>query len=268
VLERRSPLLLPRDKSARFILALWTLRFFAGVPGFSQNAASPLTRVDVKANALLDQAIQALGGPAFLNFKTLSARGRVFSLEEGEATGMAPFESDTEFPDKRRFAYGSGKPVVLINNGDQGWELDRYGLIRQKRDRIERWQLANRYSLENLLRVVVREPGVLVQDAGVDFIDLLPVQALDIFDSRHIRVRLYLQQSTHLPVRIAYRVQDPQTQEWDVFADAYSDYRNIQGIQTPMHITRYEDNERVLEMFRNSAQYGKEYAPSTFEPAG
>ena len=157
--------------------------------GFAQQgatrAAAPenpalSSRIDPKAQALLDKVTRALGGEAFQQVKTKSSRGRVFSISEGAASGYAPFESDTEYPDKRRFSYGKDQPVILINNGDRGWEHDRYGLIRQKPEQIRTWQIAMRYGSESLLRNVIREPGVLILDAGVDFVDLLPVRILEI----------------------------------------------------------------------------------------
>lgn len=233
----------------------------------SQTAQkTPPTRIDPKAQELLDKTIQALGGQAFLDFKTATTRGRVFVISEGATGGFAPFESQMEFPDKRRFAYGKDRPVVLINNGDRAWELDRYGLMRLETKRARRWQQANRYGLEGLLRRVIREPGVLILDGGVDFMDLLPVRVLDIFDARHIEVKLYLQRKTFLPIRITYRTQNPENLEWTVHAESFSEYKEIQGIQTPMHLTRYENDERTTEYFLSSAQYNKDYPPGTFEP--
>ena len=46
----------------------------------------------------------------------------------------------------------------------------------------------------------------------------------------------------------------------------YSDYKNIQGIMTPMHIARFLDEERVSEIFRSSAHYDDEYPPTYFQP--
>jgi hypothetical protein len=235
-------------------------------PSQAAKPEAATSRIDPKSRELLDKVIQALGGQTFLSFKTLSSRGRAFSIYEGETTGFAPYESDFEPPDKRRFAYGKKQPVILINNGSRGWQQDRFGLIRQKVESVRRWQITTRYGLESLVRRVVREPGTLVQDAGTDFVDLLPVRVLDISDSRQVEVKLYLQRSTYLPIRIAYRVQNPQSREWDEYGESYSDYREIQGIQTPMRLVRYVNGERVLEYFLNTAEYNKEYPPGYFEP--
>jgi hypothetical protein len=223
-------------------------------------------RMDAKSKELLDKVIQALGGQAFLNYKTVSSTGRAFSIYEGETTGFAPFESDTVPPDKRRFAYGKGQKVILVNNGSRGWQQDRYGLIRQKPESVRRWQISMRYSLEGVLRHIVREPGALILDGGTDFVDLLPVRVLEISDSHQVNVKLDLQKSTYLPTRITYRIQNPRSREWTEYAESYSEYREIQGIQTPMRMVRYVDGERVAEYFLSTVEYNKEFPPGYFQP--
>lgn len=227
----------------------------------------PPARVDPKAQELIDRTIQALGGPAFLSFKRLSTRGRIFAIEDEVTAGLAPFESAVEYPDKRRLSYGKKQPVVLINNGERAWELDKYGLTNQRPEQIQRWKLSTRYGLENLLRLRTHEPGVLIQQGGVDFVDNSPVHVVQILDEQ-AQIKLYVHKDTFLPVRIAYRVRDPETHDWQEYADVYGDYREIQGIETPMHITRFLEGERVSEVYRNSAQYDESYPANTFQPTG
>jgi hypothetical protein len=210
--------------------------------------------------------IQGLGGPAFLKVKRLTTRGRIFSIRDEVTTGYAPFESAAEYPDKRRFSYGKNPPVILINNGDQAWELDRYGQTTQAAEPARRWRISNRYSLENLLRLRIHEPGILIQPGGVDFVDNVATQALDMVDAQGTQLKLDLNRQTLLPVRVTYRVQDPQTGDWTEFEDVYSDYKNIQGIMTPMHVARFLDEERVSEIFRSFAHYDDEYPSTYFQP--
>src|SRR5271169_1313776 len=97
---------------------------FPGLGAAQQPVAPRLAgHVDPQARQILDRAIQMLGGPTFLNAKALSTKGRAFFFQDGETAGMEPFESYVLYPDKRRFSYGKTKPVILINNGDKGWEL-------------------------------------------------------------------------------------------------------------------------------------------------
>ncbi len=235
----------------------------AATPSSPAQASS---RIDPKAQQILDRVIKALGGPAFLKVKRLTTRGRIYAISNEATSAFAPFESYVEYPDKRRFSYGKNPPVVLINNGDNAWELDRYGQTSQLPEQARRWTLSNRYSLENLLRLRIHEPGMLIQPGGVDFVDNVATQALTMVDAQGTELKLDLNRQTLLPVSVTYRVRDPKTGDWDDFADVYSDYKNIEGNMTPMHIARFMDEERVSEVFRTSAHYDDDYPPTYFQP--
>jgi hypothetical protein len=222
------------------------------------------------AQAVLDRAITALGGQAFLDYKTLSSHGRLFSLA-GSNEAFVYYDSEVQFPDKRRLAYGmskKGRPIIIINNGDQGWEVDRMGQVHLDTSDIKQWRFANRYSLENLLRITIHQPGVLVQSAGSDFVNNVNVHILDIFDSRHTQVKLYVNKQTSLPVEIWYRRWNVNINDWDEFADVYADYRTTQNVATPMHITRTVNGERVSEVYRSTVTYNESYPAALFADPG
>ena len=225
-------------------------------------------KADAKAQALLDRTIQALGGPAFLGFKTMTTRGRFFAIQDGVTAGMVPFESAVQFPDKRHYLYGQKgkKPVLLVNDGDLNWELDKMGRTFQPLENVRHWKVTMRYCLENLLRLRLHEPGVLIQAGGTDFVDNVAVQEIDIFDAQGVQIKLLVQRQTYLPVRVSYRLQDPKTHEWEDYSDVYGDYQRYQGVQTAMHIGRFLNDERVSETFRNSAKYDEVYSEGYFGP--
>ncbi|MGH9470331.1 MAG: hypothetical protein ACRD1N_08315, partial [Terriglobia bacterium] len=73
----------------------------AGAAARAQQT-QPFSHIDPAAQALLNQAVEALGGSAFVGFKTLSTQGRAFSLIDGVTAGFVQYQSAFEFPDKRR----------------------------------------------------------------------------------------------------------------------------------------------------------------------
>jgi hypothetical protein len=261
------------DDALRLLLTAFCLLPPASAQGLAaqspSQAASPLpSRIDPKAQQLLDRTIQGLGGAAFLDFKSQTSSGRIYAITDEATAGLDVFESSVVYPDKRRFSYGKKKPVTLVNNGDRAWELDRLGVTRQLPEQLRRWKLSVRYGLENLLRVHIHDPGILIQDGGVDFVDNVPTHVVDIIETGGGQAKLYLNKQTLLPVRIDYQSRNPHTNEWDDFSDVYSDYQNIQGIQTPMHLARFLNGERVSEVFRHTVRYDEEYPADYFEPAG
>jgi hypothetical protein len=256
--------------------AVWTMTLTLAVPPASSGAQqapaqTPSTalpsRISPKARQLLDQAIQALGGPAFLNFKNLATSGRVFGFSNGQMAGVQPYKSTYAPPDKRRFSYGKSKPVTLINNGNEAWQLDQYGLTHQLPQQIQHWKMANRYRLDNLFRTIIKESGVLILDHGVDFVANRPAYVIDITDARNIQIHLYLRKTNHLPLRITYRIQNSKTQDWDDYTDNYSDYRQFDGIMTPMNIGRELNGDRIGAVYRNKASYNVTVPANYFRPS-
>jgi hypothetical protein len=61
---------------------------------------------------------------------------------------------------------------------------------------------------------------------------------------------------------------NPEEREWEEFSEVYGDYKEFQGIQTPMHITRLLNGERYSEIFRKSAEYNVDAPASSFTPGG
>lgn len=235
--------------------------------GAQQKAEPELpSRISPQAQALLNRTIQALGGPAFLNYTTLSTTGHVFAYLYGQRAGYTRFKSVFEPPNMQRFSYGKGRPVILINNGDQAWELSRLGRLHQNPKQKRDWEIANRYRLDNLLRYRIHETGVLILVGRVDFVGNQNVDTIDIIGAQDVHVHLYIHRTTYLPVRVAYRVQNPNNREWEDYTDNYSDYQTFQGIETAMHIGRYRDGERISEIFRSNVRYNETLPPNIFKP--
>ena len=75
-----------------FLAAILT--FLAAVAGAQETtsvspALSPAQENSRKARTLLDQAIQALGGPAYLSIQDISQEGRTYSFHHGEPNSLA-----------------------------------------------------------------------------------------------------------------------------------------------------------------------------------
>ena len=243
------------------------LLVMAATASFSpqDKGSPPVSFISPAAKQKLERSIQALGGSAFLGWKSLRTTGQVFLIQDHSTAGFAPYKNIEVPPDKRRFTYGSDAPVTRINNGKRGWEIDHYGIIQQTPEQIQAWKVGNRYSLENVLRVLIHEPGIFIEDKGLALKDNQPLEEVEMIDARHVHVNIYLDQDNFLPREITYRVRDPRTHQWQEYSDVYSNYQTFQGIETPMHITRYLNGERISELFRNKVRYNVAVPPTSFQ---
>ena len=84
-----------------------------------------------KAREILNQAVEALGGNAYLNVHDVTCTGRIGSFDHaGDVTGFGKFIDYTQPPFKDRQENLPKRNIIQVFNGDKGWELDRGGVSR------------------------------------------------------------------------------------------------------------------------------------------
>src|SRR5580704_10142594 len=114
------------------------------IPIDQQNAA--------KARALIDQAIEALGGNAYLNIEDMTQEGRSYSFHHGEPSGAgALFWRLYRFPDKERDELTKKRDVAYVYNGDQGYEITYKGVRADDPKSVADFIRRRKYSLEWVL---------------------------------------------------------------------------------------------------------------------
>ena len=119
------------------------------------NTAAPLpTGPDAKAEAIVNRAIEVLGGNSYLNVKTVVGRGFFTSFKDGMSQIPARFLDYIAYPDKERTEFtGDGVRVIQTNTGETGWLFDgaTKTLSDMKGTQIEDFKRSMRTSVENLL---------------------------------------------------------------------------------------------------------------------
>src|SRR5689334_14205105 len=82
-----------------------------------------------KAKAILQQAIEGIGGAAYLNVHSSDCTGRFAQFQHsGEIGGYLEIREYREMPDKNRVEYDPKALIVDLYAGDKGWTLDRSGV--------------------------------------------------------------------------------------------------------------------------------------------
>src|ERR1700676_2139208 len=107
----------------------------ASVPASSAPASSaPASTIPMdqenarKARALIDQALQALGGQAYLNIHNILQQGRTYSFYHGRPTSNGvQFWRFVEYPDKERLEVTPQRDVAVVYSGEKGYEITYKG---------------------------------------------------------------------------------------------------------------------------------------------
>ena len=97
----------------------------ATVMAQQETPAKPTAENTAKAEAIVNRAIEVLGGNAYLNVKTVVGRGFFTSFNDGVSQIPARFLDYISFPDRERTEFtGDGVRVIQANTGDTGWVFD------------------------------------------------------------------------------------------------------------------------------------------------
>lgn len=218
-----------------------------------------------KARAVLDRMIQALGGQAWLNIADYEEDGRSYAFYNGqpEGAGLLYFRF-WKWPDKERVELTKQRDIIEIYNGDLGWETTYKGTHSQDPKELAKYQLRRHYSLFQVVRRWLNEPGVALFYDGTALANGRPVERVTLLNAQNENATLYVSTDSHLPLKLSYQVRDPQYREMDTESVVWDNYRPEQGIQTPHSVTFYHNDDISGQRFINSVRYNTGAADSLF----
>jgi len=231
----------------------------AGVPSDQENA--------VKAKQLVQQAIQALGGQAYLTWRTQTSQGRSYSFHHGEPNSLGTqIWRYRQYPDKDRLELTKKRDIFEIFNGDKGWEVTFRGVRNLEGDEIQPYLRRRHYALDGVLREWINQPGVAFFYEGETIAAQKQTDQVTIMNAKNEAVTLNFDINTHLPVRKSFTWRDPTDKERNVEEEIFDNYRNIQGILTPFDVTRTYNGDMAAQSFLTEASYNENLSPDLFDP--
>jgi hypothetical protein len=101
---------------------------------------------------------------------------------------------------------------------------------------------------------------------GQGMVDRKIADKVTVLTADNDAVTLELDATTHLPIRRTFQWRNPQFKDFDEEGETYDDYHTIQGIPTPMTITRYHNGDMSGQRYISKAVYGVSAPPSQFDP--
>jgi hypothetical protein len=202
--------------------ALWAVVLAVAGCAAALGQASPEQQPsDPKAQKLMQQMIQALGGQRWLMLPGYETIGRTAGFYHGNPTGSDVYFWDyREFPDHERIELGKKRQVYEIFNGNEGWEITYKGKRALPKDELEDYLRRRDHSVEVAARVWLKEPD------------------------------------THLPLRRTFQWRDPVYQDKNTEVEEYDDYHTFSGFPTPFTISRFHNGDETNQRFLINVIYG------------
>jgi hypothetical protein len=231
----------------------------ASLPNNEQNAR--------QARALIDQAIQALGGGTYLNIHDMQQQGRTYGFHHGRPTGAGSlFWRFVEYPDKERLEVTKERDVAYVYTGDKGYEVTYKGSHAVEKKELEDYLRRRKFSLETMLRVWINDPTVALFYDGNALAGNLPAQQVTLINAKNEAVSVCFDPDTHLPIKKSYKWRDPVDKQRNVEEEVYDNYRPVQGVMTPYSLTRYYNEDMQSQRFINSVQFNQGLESAMFDP--
>lgn len=250
----------------RLILIFLLLLPAAAQPPAPAAQEVPAVQANEKrARLVLDRMVQALGGQAWLNVSDYQEEGRAYTFYNGESRGAGTlYFRSWKWPDKERVELTKQRDIIEIYNGDLGWETTYKGTHNQDPKDLARYQQRRHYSLVQVIRTWLTQPGVALFYDGSSLASGRTVDQVTIMNAQNEGVTLYVSTDTHLPLKLSYQVRDPEYRDLDTESVVFDGYRPEQGIQTAHSVTFYHNQDMSGQRFINSVRYNLGLADSQF----
>ena len=223
----------------------------------AQNPADLLPAESAaKAKAILQQAIDALGGPVYLRARNLDCVGRYAAFEKsGDLGGYIELHTYREMPDKERVEYDKDATIVDVYSGKDAWTLDKGGVSALPAEEEADYQEQLKTDINTILRYRLAEDGLFFRYGGTDIVDLKEVDWVEITDRESHNLRVAIDRKTHFPVRVIVQGRDPKTGERSEKGRYFSNYHSIDGIETPYQTSSFVNGRQVSQAFYETCLY-------------
>jgi hypothetical protein len=252
-----------------FALATALLVAFHANSAVAQNPDTLTPEVSTaKAKQILQQLIDALGGPTYMDIRDSDCEGRLARFgHNGELSGYTNFKDYWRYPDANRTEYSKKGVVINLYVGDQGWTLDKGGVSELSAASIADFQDQAKRDINNLLRVRLKEPGMTIRYGGTDIVDLKTVDWVDVTDSEQRNFRLAVDRSSRLLVRAIVSTPDEAMNSRNVETNIFTNFQLMDGVRTAMQITTDRNGRRSSQVFFSICKYNSNLPADLFTKA-
>jgi hypothetical protein len=229
-----------------------------------------------RGKRVVNEALEALGGQAFLHMEDRVESGRAYSFYRERISGLsvatiytrylAPVPGKIEL--RERQAFGKDQSSGLLFTEEAAWEFNFRGARPLDDMRYDNYKDSTLHNIFYILRQRLNEPGMEFYSQGSDIYENLPVEIVDITDADGRTVTVYFSQSTKLPVRQSFKRRNPEYKDFDQETTVFAKYRDVGGVKWPWDIRRDRNGEKIYEMYSDSVEINKNLKDNLFSLAG
>jgi len=246
----------------KFLVTFLAIFVFA-TASFGQSTPSP---DEPTVEAVIQKAVQQLGGDRYLNVTTQVGYGKFSIMKGGVNVSFRSFIDVIAFPDKERTEFKAlGVKHVQTNTGSTGWVFDGdQELIKvQTEKQVSNFKRGLRTSLDNLLR------GYWKGDAELSYVGRRPgtlgkrndVVKLTYKDGFVVEFEFTADEG--MPVKALYKTKNAEGEDIKE-EDRYGLFIDTDGIKAPYVIDRFTNGVHASRINFETIEYNRSVPDSIF----
>ncbi|HEY2019085.1 MAG TPA: hypothetical protein VGH38_36515 [Bryobacteraceae bacterium] len=248
------------------------------------SASAAETRQE-KGKRVVMEALQALGGDAYLHMQDRIEFGRAYSFYREQLSGLSIAKIYTRYlapaPGalgvRERDSFGKvdarsaelKESSAMLFTEEGAWEITYRGARPLEDKRTENYKDSMLRNILYILRQRLKEPGLTFYSQGSDFWENRPVEIVDITDAANNTVTVSFDFSTKLPVRQVFRRRNTEYKDFDTEVTIFAKYRDVGGgVKWPCTVERERNGEKVFSMYADSVEINKNLTDNLFTLPG
>ncbi len=227
-----------------------------------------------RGKRVVNEALAALGGDAFLHVQDQVETGRAYSFYNSQLSGLSvatiytrylvPVPGKLAVRERENFGKKQDEGFVLFTETG-AWEVNYHGAKPFEDQRFQNYQMSVLLNIFYILRQRLSEPGLSFYSQGSDVFENQPVEIVDITDAEGRTVTVYFSQFTKLPLRQSFRRRNPTYGDFDTEVTAFAKYRSAGGgVQWPYDIRRERNGDKIYEMYSESVEINQDLGDELF----
>ncbi len=221
-----------------------------------------------KVRKFFQDAIQAMGGDAYLGVKDMSSEGNYFIYNsQGDSSGLIKYNDYSKLPDKSRFELGNRKKerdIIVFNlEKNEGWILEYPKDLRAATPQeMKEFQNDVKHNIDNIFHFRWKDPANKLFYLGPGEGNDVTLEMVQILDPDNDTVTVYFDRISKLPAKIEYQgVNKRGIQERNV--QEFSQWHKVQGVNTPLRVDGYANRRKTFQSFIVKIEYNTGI-PDTF----
>lgn len=250
---------------ARTVLS--SLFIVAACASAQAQSAKDEERGDEKAEAVLSRAVEALGGRAYLDVRTVVSEGRFTPFQDGAATLPIKFTDYLSFPDRERTEFkGMTVHAVETHVAGDGWSADLKKKVLTDRtpEQAENFRVAMRTSIDNILRGWWRKEGARLSYAGRREAGLARRnETVRLAYTDGFNIEFEFDARTGLPSKVLYKRVNAEGVETEE-EDRYAQFISIGGVQVPFVIDHFRAGVQTSRVNYETVEFNRTLPDSLF----